>query len=52
MDLPYSELYADIAGWEKAVAAGEVEEDSFPPNFHSMMSTALKKRARSGKDAW
>ena len=42
LDLPYSELNADIAEWENAVAAGEVEEDSFPPNFHSMMSTALK----------
>ena len=42
LDLPYSELYVDIAEWAKAVAAGEVEEDSFPPNFHSMMSIALR----------
>ena len=42
LDLPYSELNADIAEWENAVAAGEVEEDQFPPNFHSMMSIALK----------
>ena len=42
LDLPYSELYADIAEWEKAVAAGEVEEDSFPPKFHSLMGIALK----------
>ena len=42
LKLGYSELYAEIVEWEKIKAAGEAGEDSFPPNFHSLLSWALK----------
>ena len=35
---------AGIYAWEKVLAAGTPDEDSFPPNFHTLVSTALERQ--------
>ena len=44
ISLKYSELSAGIYAWEKVLAAGTPDEDSSPPNFHTLVSTALERQ--------
>ena len=48
--LNYSELYIEIAKWERLRVTGQDVEDSFPPNFSTLVKTATSD-AKAIKDA-
>ena len=41
--LKYSDLYQAVGTWDVEASKGVIVEDSFPPNFHSLVQAALAR---------
>ena len=47
LDLTYAELYEPLGKWEKEKEKAKFDrEDSFPPNFHTLVKTAIADKQR------
>ena len=44
--LNYSELYAEVGKWERLKVARQDVEDSFPPDFFTLIKTAIHEGKR------
>ena len=48
--LNYCDLYQAVGKWDVEASKRGIVEDSFPPNFHTLVTAALAPKASTPKD--